>query len=61
MKAPAKRKRKTKEVSFDPIFFAATVPARKATGKDLKDVREHENDPIEPSGHDTMDGAVKDL
>ena len=61
MKAPAKAKGKTKNVSFDPIFFAATVPARKPTGKDLKDVSEHENDPIEPAGHDTMDGAVKDL
>lgn len=61
MKAPAKGKRKTKNVPFDPIFFAATVSARKATGKDLKDVREHENDPIEPSDHDTMDGAIKDL
>jgi len=61
MKAPAKAKGKTKNVPFDPIFFAATVPARKATGKDLKDVSEHENDPIEPAGHDTMDGAVEDL
>ena len=61
MKAPAKAKGKTKTVSFDPIFFAATVPARKPTGKDLKDVSEHENDPIEPEDHDTMDDAVEGL
>lgn len=61
MKAPAKAKGKAKNVHFDPIFFAATGPARKATGKDLKDVSEHENDPIEPEDHDTMDGAVEDL
>jgi len=61
MKAPAKAKGKTKNVPFNPMLFAATVPARKATGKDLKDVSEHENDPIEPAGHDTMDDAVEDL
>jgi hypothetical protein len=47
MKPAAKAKGKTKSVPFDPIFFAATVPARKPTDKDLKDVKEHENDPIE--------------
>jgi hypothetical protein len=36
-------------------------PARKPTAKDLKDVKEHENDPIEPKDHDTMDDAVEDL
>jgi hypothetical protein len=46
MKSSTKAKRKTKGIPFDPIFFAATVPARKATEKDLKDVKEHENDPI---------------
>jgi hypothetical protein len=45
MKAFTKGKGKTKEVRFDPIFFAASVPARKPTAKDLKDVEEHENDP----------------
>ena len=29
--------------------------------KDLKDVKEHKNDPIEPKDHDTMDDAVEDL
>ena len=54
MKSPAKAKGKTKNVPFDPIFFAATVPARKPTDKDAKDVKEHENDPIEPKEHDVM-------
>jgi hypothetical protein len=47
MKASAKAKGKSKEVPFDPIFFAASVPARKPTAKDLKDVKEHKNDPID--------------
>jgi hypothetical protein len=61
MKASAKAKRKTKGIPFDPIFFASSVPARKPTAKDLKDVKEHENDPIEPKDHDTMDDTVEDL
>jgi hypothetical protein len=61
MKASTKGKGKTKEVRFDPIFFAASVPARKPTAKDLKDVEEHENDPVEPKDHDTMDDTVEDL
>jgi hypothetical protein len=40
MKASTKGKGETKEVRFDPIFFAASVPARKPTAKDLKDVEE---------------------
>jgi hypothetical protein len=59
--ASTKAKRKTKGIPFDPIFFAASVPARKPTAKDLKDVKEHENDPIEPKDHDTMDDTVEDL
>ena len=61
MKASAKAKGKSKEIPLDPIFFAASVPARKPTAKDLKDVKGHENDPIEPEDHDTMDDTVKDL
>ena len=61
MKASTKGKGKTKEVRFDPIFFAASVPARKPTAKDLKDVEEHKNDPIEPKDHETMDDTVEDL
>lgn len=61
MKASTKAKGETKNVPFDPILFAATVPARKPTGKDLKDVKVHENDPIEPEDHDAMDDTVADL
>jgi hypothetical protein len=51
MRLLAKSKGKAKNIPFDPIFFAATVPARKANAKDLKDVKEH----------DAMDDAVKDV
>ena len=61
MKASTKAKGKTKGAPLDPIFFAASVPARKPTAKDLKDVKEHENDPIEPEDHDTMNDTVEDL
>jgi len=61
MKASTKAKRETKSVSFDPILFAATVPARKPAAKDIEDVKEHENDPIEPKDHNAMDDAVADL
>ncbi len=58
MKAPTKAKGKNKNIPFDPIFFAASVPARKPTAKDLKDLKEHENEPKE---HNTLDDAVEDL
>ena len=61
MKAPTKATGKKKNVPFAPILFAATVPARKTTPKDREDVKEHENDPIEPEDHDTLDDAVADL
>ena len=49
------------EVSFDPVLFAATVPARKPTPKDLADVEEHKNDPIEPEEFDSPDDMLQDL
>ena len=61
MKATAKAKGKRQKIPFDLIFFAASVPARKPTGKDLKDVKEHENDLIERADHVAMDDAVEDL
>jgi hypothetical protein len=61
MKSHAKAKGKTKNVPLNPIWFAASVPARKPTSKDLKHVEENENDPSEPKDHYTMDDAVKDL
>jgi hypothetical protein len=52
-----KVKKDNVEVPFDPVLFAATVPARKPTPKDLADVEEHKNDPIEPEEF----GSAEDL
>ncbi|MBI4324613.1 MAG: hypothetical protein HY674_05050 [Chloroflexi bacterium] len=49
------------EVPFDPVLFAATVPARKPTAKDLADCKERPDDAIEPKEHETMEDLVKDL
>ncbi len=57
----AKTKKTNAEVPFDPVLFAATVPGRKPTAKDLADVKEHEADPIEPQQYDAMEDVVKDL
>ncbi len=56
-----KRKKKKVQVPFDPVLFAATVPSRKPTAKDLKDIKEHENDPIEPKAYDGMNEMAEDL
>jgi len=61
MKASTKGKGKTKEVRFDPIFFAASVPARKPSSKDPKDVEEHANAPVEARAHAPIDDTVEDL
>jgi hypothetical protein len=55
VKAPVKTSKRGKaeaEVPFDPVLFAAAVPSRKPTAKDLKDTQAHENDPIEPREYD---------
>ena len=57
----AKTKKTKAETPFDPVLFAATVPRRKPTAKDLEDVKKHENDPIEPKEHEAMEDAVEDL
>ena len=57
----AKEKKQRTEVPFDPVLFAATVPSRKATAKDIADIKAHENDPIEPKDYDGMDEMVEDL
>jgi hypothetical protein len=49
------------EVPFDPVLFAATVPSRKPTTKDLEDCREREDDAIEPQEYDSMEDMVDDL
>jgi hypothetical protein len=46
-----KKKQKAK-VPFDPVLFAASVPSRKPTAKDTKDIAAHKNDSIEP--HDWL-------
>ena len=61
VKTLVKRKGKQKTVSFDPVLFAAAVPSRKPTAKDLKDIKKHENDPIEPKEYDGMDEMIADL
>lgn len=48
------RKSKTK-VPFDPVLFAASVPSRKPTAKDIRDTKAHENDSIEPKEYTDTD------
>jgi hypothetical protein len=57
----AKTKKTKAEVPFDPVLFAATVPARKPTPKDLADTKGHKDDAIEPQQYDSMEDMVKDL
>ena len=57
----AKAKKSKAEVPFDPVLFAATVPSRKPTPKDIADSKQHEGDEIEPKDHGSMDDTVKDL
>ena len=50
------KEKKTKaEVPFDPVLFAATVPSRKPTAKDIQDTKEHEDDLIEPKEYTDTD------
>ena len=46
------------EVPFDTVLFAATVPSRKPTAKDIADTNEHKNDLIEPQDYESMDDMV---
>ena len=40
------KEKKTKaEVPFDPVLFAATVPSRKPTPKDIADSKERKDEP----------------
>jgi hypothetical protein len=56
-----KEKKPKRDVSFDPVLFAATVSSRKPSSKDIADCKEHPDDVIEPKDHKTMDDVVKDL
>jgi len=53
-----KVKKNDVEVPFDCVLFAATVPARKPTSKDLTDVEEHKNDAIEPEEFGSAEDMV---
>jgi len=48
------------EVPFDPVLFAATVPSRKPTAKDIQDTKEHEDDLIEPKEYTDTDEMLDD-
>ena len=56
-----KEKKQRAEAPFDPVLFAATVPSRKPTAKDIADMKEHKDDLIEPKDYESMDDMVKDL
>jgi hypothetical protein len=56
-----KEKKQRAEVPFDPVLFAATVPSRKPTAKDIADTEAHKDDLIEPQDYESMDDMVKDL
>ena len=56
-----KTKKPKAEVPFDPVLFAASVPGRKPTPKDLADSKEHNDDAIEPQQYESMEDIVKDL
>lgn len=43
----AKEKNRKSEVPFEPILFAATVPARKPTKKDIADSKEQKDEVID--------------
>jgi hypothetical protein len=56
-----KEKKHRAEVPFDPVLFAATVPSRKPTAKDIADIKAHKDDLIEPQDYESMGDMVKDL
>ncbi len=56
-----KEKKPKSDVPFDPVLFAASVPSRRPTQKDIADSKEREDDAIEPQEYDSMEGMVKDL
>ena len=56
----AKTKKAKAEVPFDPVLFAATVPGRKPTPKELADTKENKDDAIEPQEYGSMEDMVKD-
>jgi hypothetical protein len=56
----AKEKKRRNEATVDPILFAATVPSRKPTAKDLADAAERPDDAIEPKKQPSMEKILDD-
>ena len=56
-----KAKNSGKRPAFDPVLFAASVPSRKPTRKDLADANERPDDAIEPKEYEKMEKMVRDL
>jgi hypothetical protein len=56
-----KQKKQKIEFPFDPVLFAASVPSRKPTAKDVADVKEYKDDSIEPRDYESMKDMVDDL
>jgi hypothetical protein len=50
-----KEKKQRAEVPFDPVLFAAAVPVRRPTTKDIQDTKAHEDDLIEPKEYTDTD------
>ena len=61
MKTESQKQQDKNAVPFDPVLFAATVPSRQPTAKDLADAKERKDDAIEPKEHAAMDKMVDDL
>ena len=61
MKVKASVKNTKEDLPLDPVLFAATVPSRKPTPKDLADAKERPGDAIEPRDYSTMGNAVRGL
>jgi hypothetical protein len=51
-------KRAKSQVPFDPVLFAATVPARKPTAKDAEDAKEQKDDAIEAKQYESMEDML---
>ncbi len=56
-----KEKKVKRQAAIDPVLFAATIPSRKPTAKDMADARELPDDAIEPKKYQSMDKMVEDL
>jgi hypothetical protein len=55
-----KDRKQRAESPFDPVLFAASVPSRKPTAKDIADTKAHEGDLIEPKEYTDTDEMLDD-